>query len=88
MITLISPRGSSVYLVAFLIDLFPFPPVSCTYEPDSIRPVGETSRYYPVAYSANAVIPFLVLAMAYVLGNYTVRVAKGILSQIERDAMF
>jgi hypothetical protein len=66
-------------IVAFLIDLFSFPPVSCTYDPDSLIPA--------IAHSANAVISLLGLAMAYILGYYAVRIAKGILSQIERDAM-
>jgi len=68
LITLTSPRGSSVYLVAFLINFFSFPPIPCTY-------------------FANAVIPLFGLAVTNILGYDAVRIAKGVLCQIERDAM-
>jgi hypothetical protein len=82
-----TPKGSSVYLVAFLINLLSFPPIPCTENANYAGPISEPDREDSPLHTTNTIVTNLRIAVRHILHNNAVWVQKSMLCRAERDSV-
>ena len=88
LITLSSPKGSSVYLIFVFIYFPPFSPISGSKYPDNIASICKSHGHYSFADTSNAIESIFLSAVINVFDNNSLWIKKGVLSYWKRYIVF
>lgn len=76
-----------MYVIFFVINLFPLSPITRSNDPDYAFSLGKADRHDASLYLAKAEKTIFIHAVIQVLNDNTLRIGKGVLGFIERNSV-